>query len=331
MSVTPHPAPPAVYFALATPETPAKVTAIFRAANPDGSRSSIIRPSSYWEPDRDGLLEALLRAQAETGDTVLREVPFSDMRAIEDGWSSAEAASHSPHARRHGALADTPYPGASPAVSAALDADVAPSRAHLAQLVATETYLRGANAALVEELDMAEAHQPEVAAAIAVNLSDDSDWDAVARWCGGTVSNTEGPDGETVSHVSIPGAGDAWNGSWIVQDLTGTFSVCTGIDGPTPGMLMRGFLSDAVTGDADTWRVKLADRIPLSLLDGRDRRSNAFQVADEIIADGWLAPSAAHRIVTDWVEAIEARDANAARVIELEQRLRALGDTETRN
>ncbi|GEL47422.1 hypothetical protein CHO01_25380 [Cellulomonas hominis] len=85
------------------------------------------------------------------------------------------------------------------------------------------------------EMDRAmhEAYRPEVVAEVAVHLSEGADWDAVAKWCGGTICTGQEPSGEYVSDMHIPGVGTAWQGAWIVQRHDGTFAIRAEVAGPS--------------------------------------------------------------------------------------------------
>lgn len=83
-------------------------------------------------------------------------------------------------------------------------------------------------------LDMHRAYRPEVVSEVAVFLGEDSDWNGVARWCGGTVNS--GPDGtdsgEWTSWIEVPGVGTAPEGTWLVKRLDGTFDVRVEVGAP---------------------------------------------------------------------------------------------------
>ncbi len=84
------------------------------------------------------------------------------------------------------------------------------------------------------EIDRAlhRAYRPEVVAEVAVALGDESDWEQVAAWCGGTIVNVQDPSGEHVSLIDVPDVGAAGEGSWIVQRLDGTFAIRSVVAGP---------------------------------------------------------------------------------------------------
>lgn len=83
------------------------------------------------------------------------------------------------------------------------------------------------------DYDMHLAYRPEVVAEIAVRLDEEHDWEATAKWCGGTLRNAEVADsGEYESYIDIPGVGAAWQGSWITLDHDGRFRIRTEVDGP---------------------------------------------------------------------------------------------------
>lgn len=92
-----------------------------------------------------------------------------------------------------------------------------------------------------QEIDLAlhQAYRAEVVAETAVALGDQSDWEQVAAWCGGTITGAQDPSGEYVSLIEIPGVGVAGEGSWIVQRLDGTFAVRATVDGPDGDTLER--------------------------------------------------------------------------------------------
>lgn len=83
------------------------------------------------------------------------------------------------------------------------------------------------------DLAMHKAYRPEVVAEVAVHLSEETDWDAVAKWCGGTIRTGQEPSGEYVSDMHIPGVGTAWQGAWIVQRHDRTFAIRAEVEGPS--------------------------------------------------------------------------------------------------
>lgn len=83
------------------------------------------------------------------------------------------------------------------------------------------------------DYDMHLAYRAEVVAEIAVRLDEEHDWEATAKWCGGTLRNAEVADtGEYESYIDIPGVGAAFQGCWITLDHEGRFRVRTEVDGP---------------------------------------------------------------------------------------------------
>lgn len=82
-------------------------------------------------------------------------------------------------------------------------------------------------------LAMHRAYRPEVTAEIAVNLSEESDWNAIAEWCGGTISGSCDMSGEYISTLDIPGVGTAWMGAWIIQRHDRSFAIRIEVDGPS--------------------------------------------------------------------------------------------------
>jgi hypothetical protein len=94
-------------------------------------------------------------------------------------------------------------------------------------------------AQLRDDLDQADtmfrAYRPDIECAIAVNLDEETNWEVIAKWCGGNiVSEQVGKDGEYESWIVIPGVRDvASAGSWIVLNQDGTFSVVLDVRPPT--------------------------------------------------------------------------------------------------
>lgn len=69
------------------------------------------------------------------------------------------------------------------------------------------------------------AYRPEITSEVSVPLGEDSDWDAIARWCGGTIDS--GPDGtdsgEWTSWITLPNGDLASEGMWITKEIDGQF------------------------------------------------------------------------------------------------------------
>jgi hypothetical protein len=89
------------------------------------------------------------------------------------------------------------------------------------------------------DLAMHEAYRPEVVAEVAVHLSEDTDWEAVAAWCGGTIrTGSSTPSGEYESTIDIPGVGTTWQGAWIVQRHDLSFAIRAEVAGPSEESVM---------------------------------------------------------------------------------------------
>lgn len=74
-------------------------------------------------------------------------------------------------------------------------------------------------------LAMHHAYRPEVVAEVSVPLGEESDWEQIAKWCGGTIGS--GPDGtdsgEWTSWITLPSGEEAVSGMWITKGLDGQF------------------------------------------------------------------------------------------------------------
>lgn len=92
-----------------------------------------------------------------------------------------------------------------------------------------------------EDLALHLAFRPEVVAEVAVPLSDESDWEKIAAWCGGTIGSSEaGDSGEWDSWIAIPGADQvATSRSWIVKRHDGTFDVRLEVEEPSEKSLAQ--------------------------------------------------------------------------------------------
>lgn len=82
------------------------------------------------------------------------------------------------------------------------------------------------------QIEYHKAFRPEVVAEVAVELTEEADWDEVATWCGGGIQTFQDPSGEYTSYIIIPGSrtesGRAeWvpQGMWITLDHDGKFRV----------------------------------------------------------------------------------------------------------
>ena len=86
---------------------------------------------------------------------------------------------------------------------------------------------------------MFEAFRPEVVAEVAVLVCDEMDWQAVATWCGATISSSSDMSGEYHSTIDIPGVGSAREGQWIIQRHDGTFAIRATLEGPSAESVAR--------------------------------------------------------------------------------------------
>lgn len=85
------------------------------------------------------------------------------------------------------------------------------------------------------------AYRPEVVAEIAVQLSEEADWQQIAAWCGGRLRHSSDPSGEWSAYIDIPAdrsatgrAECACQGMWITLGHDGKFRCRAEIDQPTP-------------------------------------------------------------------------------------------------
>lgn len=116
-------------------------------------------------------------------------------------------------------------------------------------------------ARLREKIDvdraMHEAFRPEVVAEVAVPVSDEMDWQAVADWCGGTIGSAQDPSGEYTSSIAIPGVGEAYQGMWIVQRHDLTFAIRATLEGPSAESVARLTARPAPAWDEEVMRDEL--------------------------------------------------------------------------
>lgn len=74
-------------------------------------------------------------------------------------------------------------------------------------------------------LAMHYAYRPEITSAVSVHLGEESDWEAIAKWCGGTIDS--GPDGtdsgEWDSWIALPNGDITSTGMWITKEFDGQF------------------------------------------------------------------------------------------------------------
>jgi hypothetical protein len=126
---------------------------------------------------------------------------------------------------------------------------------------ATATFIAAANPAtvlsLLDEIDglraqlevqrhMHAAFRPEVVAEIAVQLSDDADWEEIARWCGGRIDGETLPSGDYASRMVVGGE-TAVEGMWVTLGHDGVFRVRHTIDGPEAADALAGAPTPAET------------------------------------------------------------------------------------
>lgn len=83
--------------------------------------------------------------------------------------------------------------------------------------------------------------RPEVVSEVSVPLSEEADWEAIAKWCGGTIhSGPDGTDsGEWGSSIELPNGDVAANGMWISKGLDGAFTARTAVQEPDETTLLQ--------------------------------------------------------------------------------------------
>lgn len=112
-----------------------------------------------------------------------------------------------------------------------------------------------------EEMGLAlyRAYRPEVVAEVAVALGEDSDWEAIAKWCGGAIGS--GPDGtdsgEWTSWIDLPNGESAVAGMWIIKTLGGTFSTRIEVAEPDESTLLQ--------AEAVGWRKGVATALSMAV------------------------------------------------------------------
>lgn len=90
-------------------------------------------------------------------------------------------------------------------------------------------------------LHMHRAFRPEVVSEVSVPLTEESDWDAIAKWCNGTIrSAPDGTDsGEWTSWIDLPNGEAAFPGTHISKGFDGTFQVRTEVEAPDVTTLLQ--------------------------------------------------------------------------------------------
>ena len=130
-----------------------------------------------------------------------------------------------------------------------------------------------------------EAYRPEVAAEIAVQLTDDADWPEIARWCGGRLDGETLPSGDYSSWINVGGE-RAGEGAWITLGHDGVFRVRWSLDGPERADLvaenerLREALRDAAwlarLARGSSWPGEMAQRVE----DAADRVTAAASLSE---------------------------------------------------
>lgn len=186
-------------------------------------------PNGYWVRDTEGLLDARLNLP-----TPMRELDRTSTDQLV-AQATAEALADKPRVRSAAQFALTEHELIRLAALTRLGTLTAtPTAADVAELAWYAARLRLVANDLREELAMERAYQPTIAAAVAVHLFEEADWEATAAWCAGTITNEQLPSGDYTSSIAIPNVGCATDGDWIVLDLDGSFSIHRELRAPTP-------------------------------------------------------------------------------------------------
>lgn len=198
-------------------------------------------PHGHWVRDTEGLLVARLNLPAP-----MRELDRASTDLLV-AQATAEALADGPRVRSAAQFALTEHELIRLAALTRLGTLTAtPTAADVAELACYAARLRLVANDLREELAMERAYQPTIAAAVAVHLSEDADWEATAAWCDGTITNEQLPSGDYSSTITIPDVGSASDGDWIVLDLDGSFTIHRELRAPTPGMALWDKMRDTV-------------------------------------------------------------------------------------
>lgn len=202
-------------------------------------------PHGHWVRDTEGLLVARLNLP-----TPMRELDRTRTDLLV-AQATAEALADGPLVRTAEQFALTEHELTRLAALTRLGKLTAtPASEDVAELAWYAARLRLVASDLREELAMERAYQPTIAAAVAVHLSEDADWEATAAWCAGAIANEQLPSGDYSSTITIPNVGSATDGDWIVLDLDGSFTIHRELCAPTPGMALWGKMRDTVDPSA---------------------------------------------------------------------------------
>lgn len=98
-------------------------------------------------------------------------------------------------------------------------------RRKAAQAFFTDLRQKTRSEAIDDTRVMFEAYRPEVVCEVAVRLSEEADWAAIAEWCGAEVkSSSDGTDsGEWMSWLELPDGTTFSENTWVVKGYDGGF------------------------------------------------------------------------------------------------------------
>ncbi|BDZ52853.1 hypothetical protein GCM10025867_50940 (plasmid) [Frondihabitans sucicola] len=198
-----------------------------RVTTGDGHRDFIMRGQvSFWDLDRNGILAASLRLGEKSGLVTIPKDSADAFLAVSSDWVG-------PDIELGPQISDAERDRFA-ALGRAVDSFPAEFSEDVKFLLQLAAKYAEANTRLTERHFQDVAYRPEIASGVAVKLTEEADWDMLARWSGGVIQTRHLPESEC-AEIVIPGVGVAREGTWLHMDTEGVVTIHEGVFWPVAG------------------------------------------------------------------------------------------------
>lgn len=215
------------YFADTDPTAGMPSLLLKRVTMNDGHRDFIMRGQvSFWDIDRHGVLAASLRLGDKSGLVSIPADSAQAFLAISSDWAG-------PDIELGPQISDIERDRLA-ALSRAVDSFPGSFSDDVKFLLQLASKYGEANSRLTERHFQDVAYRPEIASGVSVKLTEEADWEMLARWSGGIIQTRHSPDSEW-SEIVIPGIGVAQEGSWLHMDAEGVITIHQDVFWPVAG------------------------------------------------------------------------------------------------
>ena len=215
------------YFADIDPRDGVPSLLLKRVTTNEGCRDFIMSGQvSFWDHDRHGILAASLRLSDQAGLIEISSDSADAFLSLSSDWIGSEI--------ELGPQISDAERDRFAAIGRAVDSFPAEFSEDVKFLLQLAAKYAEANTRLTERHFQDVAYRPEIASGVSVKLTEEADWDMLARWSGGVIQTRHLPESEC-TEIVIPGVGVAREGTWLHMDTEGVVTIHEGVFWPVVG------------------------------------------------------------------------------------------------